>query len=660
MATNTKQSKIKRKLYIILASPFIGRLTRKIAYSLMMLTKWIYHIATKVHHTLPYVRELDTRVFQSTLEVLSNYYYHLGNSTEHFEYKPLISVLIPVYKTDHKFLRETILSVTQQVYDNWEICIVDDCSKDEKITAIILEFQRLFPSKIKFTTNPENLHIAGTSARCLALASGDYIALLDHDDRFVPHALAEVVRFINLNHQPDILYSDERLIDQDGKKIDVPYHKPRWSPLIHLSVNYTTHLSVYRRSLVEKINGFRAGFDGSQDHDLMLRAVEASAKPVVHIPICLYQWRAHQASTAGSLTAKPYAATSGEKAVSEALVRRGYSGEVEFYKNTLHYRLRVSIIEPLPLVSIIIPSKDSYKYIEGCLRSVFAKTTYANYEILISDNGSTSQDVLDLYAKYKKEHPTRFEVVLKFAAFNFAAQVNRAAKIARGQYLLLLNNDTEVLTPDWIQEMLMFAQMKEVGAVGCKLLFKDGTIQHAGIYGHDRLIANHTGYTLKKDDDRYANYLNTVHECLAVTAACLLVSKEKYFSVDGLDEYYLPNGYGDLALCLELRRRGFSSVFTPYAELVHYESPTRGITVEYFEHLVVLSKYSNELLLDPYMNPNLLRDRYFTVYEAYKMSDLTEKQMQFFLNTPRSDWKKCAKELNYARSEKKALATDVT
>jgi len=359
--------------------------------------------------------------------------------------------------------------------------------------------------------------------------------------------------------------------------------------------------------------------------------------------MCLYQWRAHELSTASSVDTKPYAAIAGEKAVTEAMARRGRPCLVTYEPQTAHYRLKFELKEPKPLVSVIIPSKNSALYLRRCLESVFGKSTYPSFEVVISDNGSDEADCLELYKEYQAKYGERFCVDTKPAVFNFAEQINRGVARARGDYVLLLNNDTEVLTANWIEELLHLAQFPEVGAVGCKLLYPDGTIQHAGLMGAGRAVANHIALGLPGDSNIYFNTLNTIHEAQSVSGACLLVAKEKFLEAGGLDELYLPNGYGDVEFCLRLKDLGYTSLYTPYAKLVHFESKSRGKNIENFERHFMLRRRSFELLNDPNINLNFLHETTFQLDPHCNHLDLNNEEMSFFLQSPQKDWLTLAK-----------------
>ena len=531
--------------------------------------------------------------------LLKNYYKHLGYIVGVMPIQPKLSVVIPVYKVELEFLRQALASVAAQVYQNWEVCLVDDCSNSPEITSLIEKFSSRFPGKVLSKANKENAGISVSSNRALELATGEFVCLLDHDDLLYPNSLAEVVRYINLHDSPDILYSDETVVDQHGIALRGVYNKPSWSPLFHLSVNYTTHLSTYNTKLVRQVGGFRKGFEGSQDHDLMLRMTEATKKPIVHIPLCLYQWRAHINSTASSPDAKPYAANAGILAVTEACQRRNRPAEVKFETDTLHYRVSFKISKPVPLVSIVIPSKDRLDLISQCVTSIFSKSTYPSFEVILVDNGTTDANCLAYFEEIKKEHGEKIQIRTDAAPFNFARLNNGGVKHSKGSMILLLNNDTEVVSENWIEELVSLAQLPEVGAVGCLLTYPNGSIQHAGVMFAGRKIALHYYHKGSAEDLVYYAYNQTVHEVACITGACLMISKEKYLAVGGLDEVFVPNGFGDVDFALKLQSRGWSNVYTPYAKLIHHESPSRGVNCEGFEQVAMLKKWSAQLMTDP-------------------------------------------------------------
>lgn len=612
----------------------VGRPIRKILFVTILLQQFLLKKTNTFFHKYGRLLALlcdspDPKWFLAeSLDETQVYFRDLAHRVTNYPIQPKISIVLPVYKIPEEIFRETLATVELQCYKNWELCVVDDASERPEIAQMVRQFAADHPGQVKFAVNPANIHISATSNRCIELATGEYLALLDHDDRLLPNALAEMVRYINLHNRPEILYSDERVIEQDGKATHLVYCKPGWSPFLHLSCNYTTHLTLYCTELIRDLGGFRVGFEGAQDHDLMLRAVEASDKPVVHVPFCLYQWRATETSTAKSADAKPYAALAGVKAVTEACLRRGRPADVEWEPESFHYRVRFELPPELPLVSILIPSKDNAGFLENCLQSIFQKTTYANFEVILLDNGTTSPDALEVIGKFRHSQEHRFRVFRDDGPFNFAALNNRGAKLARGEYLVLLNNDTAVRTPEWIEEMLRFAQFPEVAAVGGKLLYPNGDIQHAGLELQDRKIANHSFKFLPEDTTAYNNFSKTVHEVSSITGACLMIAAVKYHEVGGLDELNIPNGYGDVDFCLRLRKAGYTNVYTPYATLFHDESRSRGRAMENFERHIMLQKWGHELMNDPYLNFNLKRDTSFGIDTEFSYLDITGKDFR--------------------------------
>jgi GT2 family glycosyltransferase len=609
-----------RKLLIVLLFHLVLRPTRKVCWLITRFLRAAVGRMTAVYQRLDRLvittarkLQIQTKMFAGQAEpkgdakLLLSYLQGMSHRLAGLPYRPVISILVPVYKVRPQYLQEALDSIAAQVSPDWEVCLVDDASGDPRLTAVIEAFAAEHPGKVRTAVNTVNSHISATSNRCLELATGDYVALLDHDDRLLPHSLSEMVRFINLHDRPEVLYSDERVIDEEGNHLGGPFYKPDWSPFLHLSVNYTTHLTVYRRDFLERIGGFRVGYEGAQDHDLMLRAVEAATKPIVHVPFVLYQWRAADGSTAKTTDAKPYAAVNGIKAVMEACQRRGMPAEVEFEPELFHYRLKFRLPSERPRVSILIPTKDHPGLLRTCLSSILDQSVYDNFEIVVVDNGTTDEEALALLSEMASTHPDRVRIVTDDRPFNFAALINLAAAHARGEYYLLLNNDTKVVAPEWIEELLRVAHLSNVGAVGCKLLYPNLTIQHAGIVLIDRRIAAHSLRFFPSETTAYCGMANTLHEVCAVTAACLMVSARKFAEVGGFDETYLPNGFGDVDFCLKLRQAGYVNLYTPYATLIHYESPSRGRTIEDFERMVMLRRWPAELLNDPYLNYHLER-----------------------------------------------------
>ncbi len=541
---------------------------------------------------------------------------------EGLSYKPLISILVPVYNPPAEFLRSCLESVFRQYYPHWELCIADDASTKPYVREILEEFRARAPEKVKIFYRPENGHISEATNSALKLAEGEFIALLDHDDELAPEALLEVVCLLNEYPEADMIYSDEDKISPSGEYLE-PYYKPDWAPEFFLGQMYTCHLGVYRRRLAEEIGGFRKGFEGAQDWDFVLRFTERTSK-IFHLPRCLYHWRIHQSSTAASISSKDYAIQAGKKAVEEALRRRGLKGyPEEVAPGFLRLHLKPS---KNPLVSIIIPTKDLAADLEKCLSSIVSKTTYQNYEFLIIDNGSQEEETFALFDRWHFRLGERFRVERFEIPFNFSRLVNFGAEKARGEVFLLLNNDTELISPpNWLEEMLGFALQKEIGAVGAVLLYPDNTIQHAGVIlgiaieenpnPHTLRVAEHAFKHLPADHPGYFGRLLVVSNYAAVTGACLMVERKKFEKVGGFDET-LQVAFNDIDFCLKLLQEGFRQVVLPQVRLYHYESKSRGYEdtpekqARFLREIKIMrQRWANLLDNDPYYNPNLPRHR---------------------------------------------------
>ncbi len=521
----------------------------------------------------------------------------MHDSAAGFAYRPLISIITPVYNTKPEELRARIESVRNQVYDNWELCLYDDASKRPATRDLLREYAAL-DARIKVKFAGENRGIALASNEALALATGEFIALLDHDDELAPHALFEVVRVLQDQQDDDIFYSDEDKLDRHGMRCE-PFFKPDWSPELLQSFMYTCHFSVFRKSLMDELGGFRKGFEGSQDYDLMLRATEHTRR-VAHIPKVLYHWRKSAESAAGSAMAKPYATASAKRALSESLKRRGVVGEVRDGHWPTFYRVRYAVNPER--VSIIIPTRDNMKVLRKCIESIERKTKYPDYEIIVVDNNSSAPDALAYLASL------RHKVVPVPEPFNYSRINNVAARHATGRYLLLLNNDTEVISPDWISALVEFGQQDEVGIVGAKLLYPNRTIQHAGVtLGICGGVAGHSLLQLPADSSYYFGFAGAVRNCSAVTAACMLVRRDVFDKVGGLDEG-IPVAFNDVDFCLRVLREGYRIVYQPYALLYHHESKTRGYGIDPVDIERMQQRWGTSLLEDRYYNPNLTLD----------------------------------------------------
>jgi O-antigen biosynthesis protein len=535
----------------------------------------------------------------------------MAEMIEIFSYQPLISVILPVFNTPENFLREAIDSVFNQIYPYWELCIGDDASTATHVKQIISEYAAK-DDRIKVVFREKNGHISQCSNSALELAVGEFVSLLDHDDTLAPDALYEVALLLNRHRDADLIYSDEDKLAPNNQLID-PYFKPEWCPESFLSRMYTCHLGTYRRALVNEIGGFRPGYEGSQDYDLVLRLTEKTEK-IFHIPKILYHWRIHSNSVTGGTEAKPYAYQAAKKAIAEAISRRGEEGTVIDVPELLgHYMVRYKITD-YKLVSIIIPTRDLGDILDRCLESIFTKSTYPNYEVVVIDNGSTEKQTQQTIAKWTAKESNRFRCYRLDIPFNFSKINNYAVKQVQGDYLLFLNNDTEVITSDWIEGMVEQAQKPAIGAVGTLLLYPDNTIQHAGIVmGLGGLAANsYCGFPATTPG--YLGQVQCISNVLAVTAACLMCRREVFKEVGGFEEE-LVVAYNDVDICLKMVDKGYRNVYLPHIVLYHYESKSRGYedTPEKQERLrreanIIKSRWQKFIDNDPCYSPNLTRD----------------------------------------------------
>jgi len=521
------------------------------------------------------------------------------------------SILVPLYNTPTGFLKEMIESVINQTYQNWELCLADGSKKsNRRVKRICFRYERKDP-RIKYQRLIKNEGISGNSNRCIEMATGDYMALLDHDDILHPAALFEAASVIN-EKNADFMYTDEIKFNIYPPDAFSPHYKPDFSPDNLRAHNYICHLCVFKASLLDRAGRFRSDFDGSQDHDLILRLTE-HAESIVHIPKVLYYWRAHIASAASDSGDKPYTHDAGKKAIAEQLDRMTLTGTVKNSSLPNVHRVCYEITGE-PLISIMIPNKDHIDDLKKCIQSIYSLSTYSNFEIIIIENNSTEEKTFAYYetlVQYKN-----LKVVFWDREFDYSAINNYGADFTQGEYLLLLNNDTEVISPDWMQEMLMFAQRRDVGIVGAKLYYPDDTVQHAGLILGVLEIAGHSHRHFPRVHHGYMGRLIHAQNVTAVTGACLMISKMLYVELGGLDERFKV-AFNDLDLCMRVRRAGYLVVFTPFAELYHFESKSRG----YEDTPEKLARFSDEGLLfkslwgdelekgDPYYNPNLAPDK---------------------------------------------------
>ncbi|MDO5146373.1 MAG: glycosyltransferase family 2 protein [Eubacteriales bacterium] len=521
-----------------------------------------------------------------------------------FSYRPLFSVCIPVYNAEEKWLRKCLASIENQYYENWQICLADDCSPDERVREILREYEKK-DDRIKAVYRKENGHISKATNSALELAEGEFIVLMDNDDELSPDALFEAAKLLQKHKDADVIYSDEDKITEWGERIN-PYMKPDYCPDTLLSYNYISHLGIYRKEMVDKVGGFRTGVEGSQDYDLLLRITEFTNK-VYHIPKVLYHGRGVEDSAALDGGQKNYVYLAGKKVLEDAVIRRGYHAEVQFLEKILCYNVRFFPTKQ-HLISIIIPTKDKAEVLERCLASIYAKTKEQAFEIIIIDNDSKEDKTFALFHRYEKEE--NFRVITLAEPFNFSRLNNKAVKEAKGDLLLFLNNDIEVITEDWLTLMAGEAERREIGAVGVKLLYPNNTIQHVGVILGLGSVAGHIGVGKDRYDNGYMSHLATRRNYSAVTAACLMIRKEIFEEVDGFEEQ-LEVAYNDVDFCLKVREKGYRNIYLADVELYHYESLSRGIEdtsekiIRYGSEVSFMNdKWGEQLKADPCYNKN--------------------------------------------------------
>lgn len=522
-----------------------------------------------------------------------------------------VSIVLPVHNTPLPLLHRCIDSVLAQSYRNWQLCIVDDMSTAAGVRHTLERYAAL-DARIQVRFRQSHGHICHASNDALAMADGDYVGFLDHDDELAPHALADVVSALDEHPEARLLYSDEDKLDDTGRRYD-PHFKPAWNPELLRGVNYICHFTVIHRPLVTEVGGLRPGFEGAQDHDLVLRCTERLApREIVHIPKVLYHWRAVAGSTALGATQKPYALEAGRRAVEEHLARIQRPARVEVTPAG-HYRvLPADAVDALPSVAILIPTRDKVELLRACMTSIFGRTRYPNYEIIIVDNGSTDTETLEYLREIDGRHRVR---VLDYAApFNYSAIVNHAARHASADVLCLLNNDIEVISPDWLQELVSHAIRPEVGVVGGMLYYPDDTIQHAGVILGIGGVAGHVHGRLQRGSAGYLGRAGVAHNLTAITGACMVLRRSVFEEVQGMDET-LPVAFNDIDFCIRINQAGYDNVWTPHAELYHHESASRGLDVTpekraRFELEVerMKRKWGEVLRHDPAYNPNLSLD----------------------------------------------------
>ena len=487
-----------------------------------------------------------------------------------FDYSPLISIAVPAYQTPVEFLRQMIESLIVQTYSNWELCIVNASPDNEEMQKVLAEYSA-GDSRVRFCNLKENLGIAENTNRAFAMTKGEFVGLLDHDDLLAPNALYEIVKILQDHPQADALYTDEDKVTTELDEHFQPHLKPDFNLDLLRSNNYICHFFVVRKSIVEKAGGFRKEFDGAQDYDFIFRCTE-NAGEVLHVPEILYHWRTHKASTADNPASKMYAFEAGKRAIEAHLERTGTKGEVSHTQDLGFYRVKYPV-QRKPLVSVIIPNKDEKETLQTCLEMLEKNTGYQNFEIIIVENNSTTDEIFRYYKELSRNR--KIHLLRWGKEFNYSAINNFAVAHAKGEYLLFLNNDVKSINPDWLEEMLGVCQRPEVGGVGAKLIYPDNTIQHAGCVIGMGGIAGHMFVDMPADRTGYLHKASLLQDMSAVTAACLLMKKEVFEQAGGFTEE-LAVAFNDVDLCLKVRKNGYLIVYDPYAKLYHMESKTRG------------------------------------------------------------------------------------
>ena len=524
-----------------------------------------------------------------------------------FAYEPLISIVVPAYLTPERFLRQMLDSLLAQTYQNWELCLANGSPEDPDMQLVLRSYAEM-DKRIRYEDLKENLGIAENTNAAFAMARGDFIALLDHDDLLAPNALYEIAAALEEHPEADVIYTDEDKVTTDLSEHFQPHLKPDFNLDLLRSNNYICHFLVVRRSVVQKAGGFRREFDGAQDYDFIFRCVE-QAREVIHVPEILYHWRTHKSSTADNPASKMYAFEAGKRAIEGNLERTGTPGTVEHTRDFGFYRVKYPV-QGEPLVSIIIPNREEKETLQACVESIFEKTVYKNYEIIIVENNSSSDEIFRYYRKLSED--PRIHLLRWKKEFNYSAINNFGVRHAKGDYLLFLNNDVKVIDPDWLSEMLGVCQRQEVGAVGAKLIYPDNTIQHAGCVVGMGGIAGHMFVNMPAERTGYLHKASLLQDMSCVTAACMMMKKNVFLEAGGFTEE-LAVAFNDVDLCLKVRSHGHLIVYDPYVKLYHYESKSRGAEdseekvrrfqseIEYIRsHWIDILKNG-----DPYYNKNL-------------------------------------------------------
>ncbi len=542
---------------------------------------------------------------------------------ERFSYMPKFSIVIPAYKTPERYLREMLDSIVAQTYENWEVCVADGSPRGQSSERLLARYAQQ-DRRFKYVILGENKGISGNTNAAMDMATGDFIVLADHDDTLTPDALYECARVLVEHPSCDCMYSDEDKMDMDGGALFDPHFKPDFNPDLLCSVNYICHLFVVSHNLASRVGGFRQEYDGAQDYDFIFRCTEAAGE-ICHIPRVLYHWRCHKDSTASNPESKLYAFESGSRAILAHYERVGI--EVEKVEKGIDYGIYHSVfkIAGNPLVSVIIPNKDHSADLDTCLRAIEERASYKNVEFIIVENNSTQKETFEYYERIQKEF-SNVRVVRWEREFNYSAINNFGETFASGEYLLFLNNDTELIAGNFIEEMLGYCQRDDVGAVGARLLYQDDTIQHAGVVVGFGGIAGHTFIGLHQAENSYFHRAMSAQDYSAVTAACMMTKKSLFEQVGGFSEE-LAVAFNDIDYCMKVRAAGKLVVYNPYALLYHYESKSRGLedtpekVARFNREIKIFSEKWPDILKDgdPYYNPNLtLRKSNFALRDLKK------------------------------------------
>ena len=529
---------------------------------------------------------------------------------EKFDYQPKISIVVPLYKTPEKYLLQLVESVKAQTYPNWELCLSDGSGENSPLTSFLKSLEA-GDERIKVAYNEQALQISENTNAGIEIATGAYIAFADHDDELTPHALFECVKALNKDRKIRLIYSDEDKMSMDGHKFFQPHFKPDYNPDLLCTVNYICHLFVVQREVLDQVGTFRKEFDGAQDYDFIFRCVEAvDPSEIYHVTKILYHWRCHEDSTAENPESKTYAFEAGKRAIEEHYHRTGIKAEVYQGEFLGLYRTRF-LRDHDPLISIIIPNKDHIEDLKRCMDSIDQKSSYKNYEYIIVENNSTDEKTFQYYKDLEAENP-KAHVVYWDKEFNYSAINNYGATFAKGEYILLLNNDTEIINETCLEELLGYCMRSDVGAVGARMYYEDDTIQHAGVVIGFGGIAGHCFVLQPRGTTGYCHRIICAQDYSAVTAACMLVKKSAFDEVGGLTEE-LAVAFNDIDFCMKLREAGYLIVYNPYAELYHYESKSRGLedtpekVARFNKEMQIFERRWPDILRngDPYYNPNL-------------------------------------------------------